>query len=57
MSAVLYIRPERFDEDNPPHLCGNCRTPWGVTNPECPGAIRDQRKRWLAEIDAFEFHA
>lgn len=27
----------------PPHVCGVCRTPWGVTNPNCPGRAAESR--------------
>lgn len=35
--------------DRAPHACGRCRTPWGVSNPDCPNRILDAIKEpWEA---------
>ena len=36
--TLALLASVRNPEPEPrPHVCGACRTPWGVTNPECPG--------------------
>jgi hypothetical protein len=58
MTGLLPLpAPETQAKEERPHACGRCRNPWGVVNNECPGFIRDRNARWIAEIDAFEFHA
>lgn len=44
MTAPIQIQaPTSYPHDDErPHSCGRCRTPWGVTNPECPNAPRAQ---------------
>lgn len=32
--------PTNYERDEQPHVCGKCRTPWGVSNPNCPNAPR-----------------
>lgn len=32
--------PASVEREERPHSCGRCRTPWGVTNPECPNVPR-----------------
>lgn len=33
--------PVTIPHDTPPHVCGKCRTPWGVSNPNCPNAPKE----------------
>jgi hypothetical protein len=39
LDFVLTERPEP-----PQHRCGKCRTPWGITNPNCPGRAAESRR-------------
>ena len=35
------IVPATYPRSERPHSCGRCRTPWGVSNPDCPNRILD----------------
>ena len=37
-----WLTPMEPDAEMLDHVCGRCRTPFGVTNPECPNAPKPQ---------------
>lgn len=40
MNLVPGAVPATYQHEERPHFCGVCRTPWGVSNPECPNRPR-----------------
>jgi hypothetical protein len=33
-----WLTPMEPEAEMLDHVCGKCRTPWGISNPECPNA-------------------
>jgi hypothetical protein len=37
--------PDTQPRDEKDHECGRCRTPWGISNPLCPGRRAEEGRR------------